>query len=78
MGQIKNKKKRASEDTVDLREIKKLKHSESHKFKRKPNKDKYNFNLTFGETLVNAKSTAQKSQLEKVKSELDEISDKIR
>ena len=48
----KNKKKRASEDTVDLRKIKKLKHSESHKFKRKPNKDKYIFNLKFGETLT--------------------------
>lgn len=63
---------------MDLWEIKKLKHSESQKFKWKPNKDKYNFNLKFGETLVNAKSAAQKSQLEKVKSELDEISGKIR
>ena len=66
--------KRANEDAADLqmREIKKLKHSEPHKFKQKANEDQYKFNLKLGETLVNAKSTAQKSQLEKVKSELDE------
>ena len=70
VGQI----KRANEDAVDLqmREIKKLKHSEPHKFKRKANEDRYKFNLRLGETLTKAKSTAQKSQLEKVKSELDE------
>ena len=70
VGQI----KRANEDAADLqmREIKKLKHSEPHKFKRKANEDQYKFNLKLGETLDNAKSAAQKSQLEKVKSELDE------
>ena len=70
VGQI----KRANEDAADLqmREIKKLKHSEPHKFKRKANEDQYKFNLKLGETLVNAKSAAQNSQLEKVKSELDE------
>ena len=70
LGQI----KRANEDAADLqmREIKKLKHSEPHKFKRKANEDQYKFNLKLGETLDNAKSAAQKSQLEKVKSELDE------
>ena len=70
VGQI----KRANEDAADLqlREIKKLKHSEPHKFKRKANEDQYKFNLKLGETLENAKSAAQKSQLEKVKSELDE------
>ena len=70
VGQI----KRVNEDAADLqmREIKKLKHREPHKFKRKANKDQYKFNLKLGETLDNAKSTAQKSQLEKVKSELDE------
>ena len=68
MGQI----KRANKDAADLRmrEIKKLKHSEPHKLKRKANKDQYKFNLQLGETLDNAKSAAQKSQLEKVKSEL--------
>ena len=66
VGQI----RRANEDAADLqmREIKKLK----HKFKRKANEDQYKFNLKLGETLDNAKSAAQKSQLEKVKSELDE------
>ena len=70
VGQI----KRANEDAADLqmREIKKLKHSEAHKFKRKANEDQYKFNLKLGETLDNVKSAAQKSQLEKVKSELDE------
>ena len=66
--------KQANEDASDLqmREIKKLKHSEPHKFKRKANEDQYKFNLKLGETLDNAKTAAQKSQLEKVKSELDE------
>ena len=70
VGQI----KRVNEDAADLqmREIKRLKHSEPHKFKRKANEDQYKFNLKLGETLDNAKSAAQKSQLEKVKSELDE------
>ena len=70
VGQI----KRANEDAADLqmREIKKLKHNEPHKFKRKANKDQYKFNLKLGETLDNAKSAAQKSQLEKIKLELDE------
>jgi len=45
--------KRANEDTADLLmwEIKKLKHSEPHKFKRKANEDQYKFNLKLlGET----------------------------
>ena len=44
--------KRANEDTADLqmREIKKLKHSEPHKFKRKAKEDQYKFNLKFEET----------------------------
>ncbi|KAK2549651.1 hypothetical protein P5673_029768, partial [Acropora cervicornis] len=55
-----------------MREIKKLKHSDPKKFKRKANEDQYKFNLKLGESLVNARSAAQNSQLEKVKSELDE------
>ena len=55
-----------------MREIKKLKHSEPHKFRRKANENQYKFNLKLRETLDNAKSAAQKSQLEKVKSELEE------
>ena len=70
VGQI----KRANEEAADLqmKEIKKLKHSQPHKFKRKANEDQYKFDLKLGETLDNAKSAAQKSQFEKVKSELDE------
>ena len=45
--------------------VKKLKY-------RKANEDEYKFNLKLGETLSNAESAAQKSQLEKVKSELEE------
>ena len=45
--------KRANEDAVDLqmKEIKKLKHSEPHKFKRKASEDQYKFNLKLGESL---------------------------
>ena len=58
VGQI----KRVNEDAADLqmREIKKLKHGEPHKFKRKANEDQYKFNLKLGEALDNAKSAAQK------------------
>ena len=58
VGQI----KRAIEDAENLqmREIKKLKHNEPHKFKRKANEDQYKFNLKLGETPDNAKSAAQK------------------
>ena len=49
---LKSQIKRANEDTADLlmREIKKLKHSEPHKFKRKANEDQYKFSLKLGET----------------------------
>ena len=48
VGQI----KRANEDAADfqMREIKKLKHSDPHKFKWKANEDQYKFNLKLGET----------------------------
>ena len=44
--------KRANEDTADLqmKELKKLKHSEPHKFKRKTIEDQYKFNLKLGDT----------------------------
>ena len=44
--------KRANEDTayLQMREIKKLKQSQPHKFKRKANEDQYKFNLKFEET----------------------------
>ena len=34
-----------------MKEIKKLKHSEPHKFKRKASEDQYKFNLKLGESL---------------------------
>ena len=70
MSQIKHANKDAAD--FQMRDIKKLKHSDPHRFKRKANEDQYKFNLKLGETLVNAKYAVQNSQLEKVKSELDE------
>jgi len=69
VGQI----KRANEDAADsqMREIKKLKFSEPRKFKRKANEDQYKFNLKLAETLDDAKSAAEKLQLDKVKADLD-------
>ena len=69
VGQI----KRANEDAADsqMREIKKLKFSEPRKFKRKANEDQYKFNLKLAETLDDAKSAAEKLQLDKVKGDLD-------
>ena len=70
VGQIKH----ANEDSVELqmKEIKKLKFYEPHNFKRKANEAQFKLNLTLGETIDNVKSAAEKSQLEKVKSDLEE------
>ena len=54
-----------------LTESKELKY-EPHKFKKRANKDQYKFNLKMAETIYSARSTAQKSQLEKVKSDFKE------
>ena len=66
--------KRANETSTEqqMREIKKLKFQAPHNFKRKANKDQYKFNLKFAETFDSAKSAAEKSNLEKVKSDLEE------
>ncbi|KAJ7384020.1 hypothetical protein OS493_024032 [Desmophyllum pertusum] len=71
VGQIKH----ANEDSVELqmKEIKKLKFYEPHNFKRKANEAQFKLNLTLGETIDNVKSAAEKSQLEKVKSDLEEV-----
>ena len=71
VGQI--KPRRANEDAADsqMREIKKLKFSEPRKFKRKANEDQYKFNLKLAETLDDAKSAAEKLQLDKVKTDLE-------
>ena len=55
-----------------MREIKKLKFQEPHKFRRKANEGQYKFNLKLSETFDSAKSAAEKSDIEKVKSDLEE------
>ena len=66
--------KRANETSTEqqMKEIKKLKFQEPHKFKGKANEDQYKFNLKLAETFDSAKSAAEKSNLEKVKSDLEE------
>ena len=49
-----------------------MKFQEPHKFKREANEDQYNFNLNLVETFDSAKSAAEKSNLEKVRSDLEE------
>jgi len=65
--------KRADETSTEqqMKEIKKLKFQEPHEFKRKANEDQYKFNLKVAETFDSAKS-AEKSNLEKLKSDLEE------
>ena len=66
--------KRANETSTEqqTKEIKKFKFQEPHKFKRKANEDQFKFNLKLSETFDSAKSAAEKSNLEKVKSDLEE------
>ena len=70
VGQI----KRSNEDSAELqmKEIKKLKYDESHKFKKKANEDQFNFNRKLAENIGSAKSAAENGQLEKVKADLAE------
>ena len=64
--------KRANDTSIEqqMREIKKF--QEPHKFRRKANEDQYKFNLKLSETFDSAKSAAEKSDIEKVKSDLEE------
>jgi len=66
--------KRANDTKAEehLTEIKKLKYNEPHKFKKRANEDQYKFNLKMAEKIDSTKSAAQESQLEKVKSDLEE------
>ena len=66
--------KRANDTKAEehLTEIQKLKYNEPHKFKKRANEDQYKFNLKMAETIDSAESATQKSQLEKVKSDLEE------
>ena len=58
--------------TVQINEIKKLKYNEPCQFKKKTNKDQFKSNLKLAETMDNCKTSAETSQLEKVKAELEE------
>ena len=55
-----------------MKEIKRLKFSESHKFKKKANEEQFKFNQKLIKTLDSAKSAAENPQLEKVKTSLGE------
>ena len=64
----------SNEDSAEsqMKEIKRLKFNEWHKFKKKANEDQFKFNQKLSETLDSAKSAAENSQLEKVKTSLEE------
>ena len=66
--------KRSNEESAEsqMKEIKRLKFNEPHKFKKKANEDQFKFNQKLSETLDSAKSAAEHSQLGKVKSDLEE------
>jgi len=66
--------KRSNEESAEsqMKEIKRLKFNEPHKFKKKANEDQFKFNQKLSETLDSAKSAAEHSQLEKVKRDLEE------
>ena len=55
-----------------MKEIKKLKYQEPHKFKRRTNEDQYKFNLKLAGPIDSAKSAAERLQLEKVKTDFAE------
>ena len=67
-GQIKRANELSAE--LQMKWIKKLKFQEPHEFKRKANEDQYKFSLKLAKTFKSAKSAAEKSNLEKVKSDL--------
>ena len=66
--------KRSNEDSAEsqMKEIKRLKFNESHKFKKKANEDQFKFNQKLSETLHSTKSAAENSHLEKVNTSLEE------
>ena len=66
--------KRANDTSAELpmKEIKEFKFQEPLKFKRRANEDQYKFNLKLAETFDSAKSAAEKTNLENVKSDLEE------
>ena len=65
--------KRSHADTADshLKEIKKLKFDEQHRFKKKGNEDQYRFNLKVGDAIEEAKEACSSQQLNKVHASLE-------
>ena len=70
VGEIKRSHKDSAEQ--QMKEIKKLKYDEPHKFKKKASEDQFNFNRKLAENIGSAKSAAENGQLENVKSGLAE------
>ena len=66
--------KRSNQESAErqMKEIKRLKFNEPHKFKKKANEDQFKFNQKLSEMLDSAKFAAKQSQLEKIKSDLEE------
>ena len=66
--------KRSSEASSEqqMKEIKKLKLAEPRKFKRKANQDQFKFNQKVLETIGNNRVGAETSQLDKIRTELEE------
>ena len=65
--------KRSLADTADthLKEIKKLKFDDPHRFKKKGNEDQYRSNLKFGDAIEEAKEACSSQQLDKVHASLE-------
>ena len=65
--------KRSHADTADthLKEIKKLKFDEPHRFTKKGNENQYRFNLKVGDASEEAKEACSSQQLDKVHASLE-------
>jgi len=65
--------KRSHADTADthLKETKKLKFDEPHRFKKKGNEDQYRFNLKVSDAIKEAKEACSSQQLDKVNASLE-------
>lgn len=68
-----NELKRSHADTVDshLKEIKKLKFDEPHRFRKRGNEDQYRFNLKVSDAIEEAKDACFARQFDKVQTSLE-------
>ena len=68
-----NELKRSHADTADfqLKEIKKLKFDEPHRFKKRSNKDQYRFNLKVSDAIEEATDACSARQFDKVHSSIE-------